>query len=1139
MANEFDEALDQESAGTLPPLSSGLEKGEFDDVLDTEVSQQQSYVRNVIDIASKDNPEAAAERVRLSQSTGLPPDVVARNQQELKRREIARAIDLQRMMRDSPVLFRQMTDPTFTAAAIDDLDTLRQIEQSFTNIANYAKSGEMTSDAGGAARSLALGGTVGVGKMIFDVFGAATDLVGLDYLSGGYRTMSENARQAMDAYGLQADTSTGRAVKSGLESAGQNLALLPLGLERGLFQTAEAAGAAVAGAMSVGVGADSYQRARGEGVGRFNSALYGINDAGVEFLMEKIPAGQLFKGIELDNSLLKQLAQQTVTEGWTEQVTTLAQDFNEWMALHPEKTTAEFLAERPEAAYQTFIATLIGTGVQTTAIAGINKLVEKASDQALVYEQDRLKRQLQLAGMSALRERSPEQFRANMEQVVANAPDGAPTEIHVDAEVLNQLTPEMQALLPEAVRAQIPDALAMNATVPISMADVLTIAPGTELEQILNDNARVGSPEAPSRVEAEKAAEFIQQDAERVLQQAQDQSAWQTEVDTVQQTIKGQLDQAGRFTSDVNESYARLQSQFFSVMASRFGVMPSEMYERFSLKVAGQMGQGEVLNAQYDQGDVPVTDQVDPTTGLPLNADGTVTLYHHTSAANADNIRQSGALRSAGEPDVYLTTRETPDTGYGDTAVKVRVDPRKLQLDDEFADGRMDFRISVGRPGGALTGAEFNQSATIRQGKETLKKYGLDPTKSYKTREVAAALEARQRTKYGTIATDNRSETALANIAKWMVAEVEFEMQNPEKSGVGWYSEKFQRALDIMGDAFPELKTDKTARNTMTALIAITSDGQKVVPNFAQAMDIYGNFRETGQFTTTRGHQRQASIDNNLKVIQRLHDTMGAEAMHEYLMQEDTISELKKKAKAAGGEMKSDYQAHIKMPQAAVEFGPKLGAFYANLMGAHGYLTMDRWWSRTFNRYRGTLLTAPTRQGLDRFKQLLGNPELSDDEALAATVEHRKSYEAKGFKNGTEIEKAANTVGKAAFDNLEDAPFNATDRTFMLDAVNKAQKALKRKGINLSIADIQAILWYYEKRLYGELGARQTADISYEEAAQRVASGYASGSGIESLLDDTGAAPVSPLFFSSRPYQSCFQLDLPESLTHSAISDFS
>lgn len=641
MASEFDDVLDQESAGSLPPLSSGLEKSEFDDVLDTEVSQQRDYVRNVIDIASKDNPEAAAERIRLSQSTGLPPDVVARNQQELKRREIARAIDLQRMMRDSPILFRQMTDPTFTAAAIDDLDTLRQIEKSFTNIADYAKSGEMVSDIGGGAKSLALGGTVGVGKMIFDVFGAATDLVGLDTLAGGYRTLSDNAREAMDAFGMQADTSTGRAIKSGLESAGQNLALLPLGLERGLFQTAEAAGAAVAGAMSVGVGAEAYQRARGEGVGRLNASLYGLSDAGVEFLMERIPAAQLFKGIELDNSLLKLFAQQAVTESWTEQVTTFAQDFNEWMLVNPGKSTAAFLAERPEAAYQTFIATLVGTGVQTTAIAGINKLVEKASNQALVYEQDRLTRQLQLAGMSALRERSPEQFRANMEQVVANAPEGAPTEIHVDAEVLNQLAPDVQALLPESVRTQIPEALAMNATVPISMADVLTIAPGTELEQVLNDNARIGSPDAPSRVEAEKAAEFIQQDAERVLQQAQDQSAWQDEVDTVQQTIKDQLDQAGRFTSDVNEGYARLQSQFFSVMASRFGITPAEMYQRFSVKVAGQMGQGEVLNAGTDQTQTPefknwfgesVVRELRTSSRQKLNEMPPKVVYHATSA---------------------------------------------------------------------------------------------------------------------------------------------------------------------------------------------------------------------------------------------------------------------------------------------------------------------------------------------------------------------------------------------------------------------------------------------------------------------------------------------------------------------------
>jgi hypothetical protein len=393
----------------------------------------------------------------------------------------------------------------------------------------------------------------------------------------------------------------------------------------------------------------------------------------------------------------------------------------------------------------------------------------------------------------------------------------------------------------------------------------------------------------------------------------------------------------------------------------------------------------------------------------------------------------------------------------------------------------------------------YKQSATIRAGQETLLKYGLDPTKKYKTREVAAALEARQRAKYGIIEADDRTGVSYTAIGEWMATEVEFEMQNPEKSGVGWYSEKFQRALDEMANLFPELAKDKVARNTMTALIAITSDGQKVVPNFAQALDIYGRFRKggetEGQFTSGRSHIRQASIDNNLQIMQRLYDQMGPEAMHEYLMQEKTVSQLKQIARANGGEFKSAYQAHIKMPMAAVEFGPKLGAFYANLMGAHGYLTMDRWWSRTFNRYRGTLLMAPTKEGLARFRDLMGHPEWSDDETIAATIEPTKSYEKKGFKNGTEIEKAANTIHKAAFDGLEDAPFNATDRTFMLDAVEAARKSLAKRGYNLSIADIQAILWYYEKRLYGELGARQSADISYEDAARRVVAGYASGSG--------------------------------------------
>ena len=84
---------------------------------------------------------------------------------------------------------------------------------------------------------------------------------------------------------------------------------------------------------------------------------------------------------------------------------------------------------------------------------------------------------------------------------------------------------------------------------------------------------------------------------------------------------------------------------------------------------------------------------INPTDfGLPVNKDGTVTLLHGTNKEAAKNIIATGRLKSAGEPDVYLTT--SPNAGYGDgTVVKVNVDPKKLFIDDEFPDGRFDFRL--------------------------------------------------------------------------------------------------------------------------------------------------------------------------------------------------------------------------------------------------------------------------------------------------------------------------------------------------------------------------------------------------------------------------------------------------------------
>ena len=432
---------------------------------------------------------------------------------------------------------------------------------------------------------------------------------------------------------------------------------------------------------------------------------------------------------------------------------------------------------------------------------------------------------------------------------------------------------------------------------------------------------------------------------------------------------------------------------------------------------------------------------------------------------------------------------------------------------------------------GEAIAESHNQSVTLRatnknnQRIETLARFGLDPNGSYSTRQVAAALESRQRDKYGSIALNDRSPEAIRKIADWMATEVRFELQNPEKSGAGWYSEKFQKALDAFGAEFPELLTDQNSRDLLTALIAITSDGLKVVPNFSMAADIYANYRQSGIFSTTIGHTRADSILINLAHIQRMHDPNNPEAMKDYLMAVNTVSNLKKRAAEDGIKFSSDYQAHIELPMAALVFGPKLGAFYANLMGAHGYLTMDRWWSRTFNRYRGNLITHANEGAMRNFAELIGKPDLSNDQVLSEVVGPRDALEARGFKTRLaemvgesepnekasqaswmakarelagdkfdemlqehKVERSANSIYKDAFEKINDTPENATDRTFMLDAVNMAQRRLAagRNGVDISVADIQAILWYYEKRLYGELGARQTADISYQDAATRV-----------------------------------------------------
>jgi hypothetical protein len=97
----------------------------------------------------------------------------------------------------------------------------------------------------------------------------------------------------------------------------------------------------------------------------------------------------------------------------------------------------------------------------------------------------------------------------------------------------------------------------------------------------------------------------------------------------------------------------------------------------------------------------------DPITGLPLNQNGTVTLYYPTTNEGARTLSRTKKLR-AHSPEVnriYLTNESAAnivadnpgliDQPLGGANVLLQVDPSLLELAEEYSNGRKDFFIPI------------------------------------------------------------------------------------------------------------------------------------------------------------------------------------------------------------------------------------------------------------------------------------------------------------------------------------------------------------------------------------------------------------------------------------------------------------
>lgn len=336
---------------------------------------------------------------------------------------------------------------------------------------------------------------------------------------------------------------------------------------------------------------------------------------------------------------------------------------------------------------------------------------------------------------------------------------------------------------------------------------------------------------------------------------------------------------------------------------------------------------------------------------------------------------------------------------------------------------------------------------------------------------------------------------------------------------VDWYRKDYANAFKYLEMLDPDLKKPAN-RFRMNLATAFSSNGNTGVSTFEIAWSAYQNWKQNGKYVPTVGSERRAQIEENFLLADALWGHFKSDiAMEKWLLKETTVAELRKDISKKVGGVPSTWipgESPTATVPRSVIFGPKLGAFFANLSGNFDPVTMDRWAMRTIGRLagdlikdadiaglRGTFRSTLTPEIVDIIRgggfQFQSIDELSDTEVDGLAMRlHLSAWRDLDHKY-EKARKAGNGLGKALKGQLRDAPRGPVQRAWIRERVKNIRKARP----DLDPATIQAAAWIGEKGVYHELGgARETADyysdgarLLYERLNQRNAGQSARAAG--------------------------------------------
>lgn len=689
---------------SLVPNSAEGEANPYADLLRKDDEQRQAQLDVVLSNATQANPDQAAEAQRLARERDMPVALVERNLAEVRRRE--RLNELRTATAFSPVLRTQLENPDFARMAHDDVENLSRLEIALQGTGNFFGGiGELFNQT---YQGMQQQNSDEIAGMLTDTRPAwAQRMFPYTPTEQDRALAAAGARQRDQALAAFQSSQTrgdalmpqnfdewpwyGRWAYSGGQSVAVNAPTMALGILTRSPNVALAGAYAQSSSLEYG-----DVRARG---GTPEEAAYAARLTGaVEVLTEKAPMGFFVEKLGKTDAL-KFITGLLAREIPGEIAATMAQDAIDTAIANPDVTWEDYRNSRGEAIGQTIVATAMQSviyGGLGAASSGPSRRREREAREAQTKQTTDLMTNLQaIAQASALRERSPEAFSA----FVAATVEGGPAEnVYIPGVSFAQAT--------EAAGVPVPPDLAESLATAIEASGDLAIPMGRFLELTTGDNALDLMQEAKltpdgktmdeTATAKEQQVEEFQAAMQASLEGRKADAEFIASKDEVQSVISTQLEEAGRFTKDVNNRYAALVSTFYAVRAAQLGESPKALFDRLPLRIQarGQLGGLDQRNTNIDTpefkawfGDSKIVDE----SGAPI------VVYHGTwkpKNFKAFDTRPSPNALSAPSNvlGAFFTDSTEKANSYANTQPGAsRVMPNYLALNNPYRAGRHEL----------------------------------------------------------------------------------------------------------------------------------------------------------------------------------------------------------------------------------------------------------------------------------------------------------------------------------------------------------------------------------------------------------------------------------------------------------------